>query len=110
MGRIADPWRATDDRVRRGPVDGLKIDGATFEAAVANLEDFLQSHAEAIVAIDMCVIPTLSLTSCCVPNRGAWPTTVTVVRGGTASDSRVVGPTDHRGFPLGISAGLSGAR
>ena len=32
-----------------------------FEAAVANLEDFfLRNHAEAIAAIDVCVVPTVT--------------------------------------------------
>jgi hypothetical protein len=40
-------------------VDGLEIYGATFEAAVANLEDFFaKSHW--IATIDMCVVPTLT--------------------------------------------------
>jgi hypothetical protein len=34
------PWRASDAWLGGGPVDGLEIYGATFEAAVANLEDF----------------------------------------------------------------------
>ena len=42
--------------------------------------------------------------------RGPGPATATVVRGDTAPDGRVAGPTDRRGFPLGISAGLSGPR
>jgi len=33
-----------------------------------------------------------------------------VVRGDTASDSRVAGPANHRGLSLDISAGLAGAR
>jgi hypothetical protein len=40
VGRIPDSWRVADARVRSRPVDGLEIYGATFEAAVANLEDF----------------------------------------------------------------------
>jgi hypothetical protein len=38
--RIPDPWRAADAWLPGGPVDGLEIHGATFEGAVANLEDF----------------------------------------------------------------------
>src|SRR5450631_4416251 len=34
-----DPWRIADARVRSRPIDGLEIHGATFEAAIADLED-----------------------------------------------------------------------
>jgi hypothetical protein len=37
------------------------------------------------------------------------PAPIAVVRGDTASDSRVAGATDHRGLPLGISTDLPGA-
>src|SRR5262249_33653593 len=37
-----------------------------------------------------------------------WPTPASVVRGDAASDSRVAGPTDHRGFSLDISTDLPG--
>ena len=60
MGRIQDPWRASDARVRSCPIDCLEIPGATCEAAVANLENVSANHAEAIAAIDMCVVPTLT--------------------------------------------------
>jgi 5-methylcytosine-specific restriction protein A len=39
VGRIQDPWRAADARVRSRPVDGLEIHGAGSEAAFSNLED-----------------------------------------------------------------------
>jgi hypothetical protein len=71
---------------------------------------FLQNHAEAIAAIDMCVVPTLTfdhLFAFLVLGHGRRQL---LVRGDKASNRRVAGPTDHRSLPLGISAGLSGAR
>ena len=35
----SDPWRTPDAWVRSRSVDGFQIHGATFEAAVAKLED-----------------------------------------------------------------------
>jgi hypothetical protein len=60
VGRGPDPWRTADAWLWGGPVDGLQIYGATFEAAVAKLEAFRRNDAEAIVAIDLCVVPTLT--------------------------------------------------
>jgi hypothetical protein len=60
LGRIPDPWRVADARVRSRPVDGFEIHGATRESAVAILEDIFRNHAEAIAAIDMCVVPTVT--------------------------------------------------
>src|SRR5262249_12011668 len=58
---------------------------------------FLRNHAEAIAAIDMCVVPTLTferLFAFLVLGHGRR------LRGDTASDSRMAGPADHRGrFP-----------
>jgi len=72
---------------------------------------FLRNHAEAIAAVDMCVVPTLTfdlLFAFLVLGHGRrqllW---FEVTRHPTAE---WLAPTDHRGFPLGISAGLSGAR
>jgi hypothetical protein len=66
---------------------------------------FLQNHAEAIAAVDMCVVPTLTferLFAFLVLGHGRrqllW------------FDSGVAGATDHRGLPLGIGAELPGAR
>jgi hypothetical protein len=69
---------------------------------------FLQNHAEAIAAVDMCVVPTLTFE--CLPSSWARPSTATVVRGNTASDSRVAGAADHRGLSLDLGADLPGAR
>ena len=72
---------------------------------------FLQNHAEAITAIDMCVVPTLTFERLfAFLVLRPRPAAAAVVRGDTASDSRVAGATDHRGLPLGIDADLPGAR
>jgi hypothetical protein len=101
VGRISDPRRASDAWLLSRPVDGLEIHGALPESAVANLEDLSEK----------CVVPTLTfdlLFAFLVLGHGRrqllW---CEVTR---ASDRRVVGPADHRGFPLGISAGLSDPR
>src|ERR1035437_6365215 len=39
VGRVPDPWRTADARVRSRPVDGLEIHGASSQPAVSNLED-----------------------------------------------------------------------
>ena len=65
-------------------------------------QTFLQNHAEAIAAIDMCVVPTLTfdlLFAFLVLGHGRRQ----LLR-------RMAGPADHRGVSLGIGAGLSGAR
>ena len=59
MGRIPDPWRASDAWLPGRPVDGLEIHSALSESVVANLED-VSSKSWAIAAIDMCVVPTLT--------------------------------------------------
>ena len=69
---------------------------------------FLRNHADAIAAIDMCVVPTVTFELLfAVPGSRARPATPAVVRGDTASNGRVAGPTNHRGFPLGLGADLS---
>ena len=70
---------------------------------------FLQNHADAIAAIDMCIVPTLTfdlLFAFLVLGHGRRQLLWCEVE--LASDRQVAGPADHRGFPLGISAGLSG--
>ena len=48
---------------------------------------FLRNHAEAIAAIDMCVVPTVTFDRLvCVSGPGPWPATANVVRGDTTSD------------------------
>jgi hypothetical protein len=59
----------------------------------------------------LCVVPTLTfdrLFAFLVVGHG--PATAAVVRGDTASDSRVAGSADHRGVSLGLRASLLGAR
>src|SRR5215211_2514661 len=72
---------------------------------------FLRNHAQAIAAVDLCVVPTPSFDRL-FSAAGAKPRSApsAVVHGDAASDSRVAGATDHRGFSLGLSAGLSRAR
>jgi hypothetical protein len=72
---------------------------------------FLRNHAEAIAAIDVCVVPTLTFERLfAFFSPRARPTTAVVVRGDAASDSRMAGPTDYRGVSLDVGTGLSGAR
>jgi hypothetical protein len=72
---------------------------------------FLRNHAQAIAAIDLCVVPTLTFDrvfAFLVLGHGRrqllW---FEVTRHPTAE---WLAPADYRGFPLGISAGLSGPR
>jgi hypothetical protein len=72
---------------------------------------FLRNQAEAIAAIDMCVVPTLSfdlLFAFLV--LGHHRRQLLWVRGDAASDSRVVGPSNYRGVSLDLGADLPGAR
>jgi hypothetical protein len=67
---------------------------------------FLRNHAESIAAIEYVRRSDADLRCLvCASGPGPWPATVAVVRGDAASDRRVVGPADHRGVSLGISAG-----
>ena len=71
---------------------------------------FMRSHAEAIAAIDMCVVPTLIfdlLFAFLVLGHGRRQLLWCEV---TPSDGRVAGLTDHRGISLDIRAGLPSAR
>jgi len=63
---------------------------------------FLQNHAEAIAAIDMCVVLTLPFGRLFVTGPRARPKPAVVVRGDTASDCRVAGQADNRGVSLGL--------
>ena len=66
---------------------------------------FLRNHADAIAAIDLCVVPTLTF-GCGEP----WSTTAVVVRGNRASDGAVAGAADRGGISMGHGAELSGPR
>ena len=72
---------------------------------------FLRNHFEAIAAIDVCVVPTLTFDLLFVfLVLGPRPAMAVMVRGDAASNSRVAGSADHRGIPLDLGASLSGAR
>ena len=71
---------------------------------------FLRNHAEAIAAIDLCVVPTLTfecLFAFLVLGHGRrqllW------VRGDPAPDRGVAGAADRGGIPVGDSTDLFGA-
>jgi hypothetical protein len=71
---------------------------------------FLRNHAEAIAAIDLCVVPTLTfecLFAFLVVGHGRRQL---LVCGDPASDGGVAGPTDRGGISVERGAGLSGAR
>jgi hypothetical protein len=72
---------------------------------------FLRNHAEAIAAIDLCVVPTLTFrVSVCVSRVGPRSPTTALVRGDPAPDRRVAGAADRGGIPVGHGADLFGAR
>ena len=58
MGRIQDPWRASDARVRSCPVSKYLV--RPLKPPSQTWKTFLRNHAEAIAAIDICVVPTLT--------------------------------------------------
>src|SRR5205807_3952917 len=70
---------------------------------------FLHNHAQAIAAIDLCVVPTLTfecLFAFLVVGHGRRQ----LVRGDPAPDGGVAGAADRRGIPVGHGADLFGAR
>ena len=60
MGRIPDPWRVADARfeVAQSTVSKYMVRGGTPPSQ--NWKTFLRNHAQAIAAIDLCVVPTLT--------------------------------------------------
>jgi hypothetical protein len=55
---------------------------------------------QAIAAIDMCVVPTLTFERLfAFFGPGPWPPAAAVVRGDTASQFWMAGTSDHRGIP-----------
>ena len=60
MGRIPDPWRASDAgfEVAQSTVSKYMVRGQNPPSQT--WKTFLQNHAETIAAIDMCVVPTLT--------------------------------------------------
>jgi hypothetical protein len=47
---------------------------------------FLQNHAQAIAAIDLCVVPTLLWSLVCIPGSGPRPAPTVMSRGDATSD------------------------
>src|SRR5262249_8018256 len=71
---------------------------------------FFRNHAQAIAAIDLFVVPTLTFERLfAFLVLGPRPAAAAVVRGHAPPDGGVAGPTDHRGLSLGISSRLFGA-
>src|ERR1043166_2315930 len=60
MGRAPDPWRTGDAWVRCGSIHGLQIHDRRRKRPPQSWKTFLRNHAEAIAAIDMCVVPTVT--------------------------------------------------
>src|SRR5712691_6708697 len=60
MGRLPDPWRAADAglRVAQSTVSKYMVRGGTPRSQ--GWKTFLGNHAQAIAAIDLCVVPTLT--------------------------------------------------
>ncbi len=56
----ADPWRIVDAGFRDGPIDGFEVHVEKRKTAAPSWQTFLRIHAEAIAAIDMCVVPTVT--------------------------------------------------
>jgi hypothetical protein len=72
---------------------------------------FLRNHADAIAAIDLCLVPTLTFDSLFAFLVVAhWSTTATLVCCNPASVGRVAGATDCGGIPVGHGTDLFGAR
>jgi hypothetical protein len=74
-------------------------------------QTFLRNHADAIAAIDLCLVPTLTF-ECLFAFFGREPlsTTAFVVRGDQASHGGVAGAADRRGIPVGNGTALSDPR
>ena len=60
MECVPDPWRTPDAWLLGRPVDGLSIHGAGGRPPSQSWKIFLRNHAQAIAAIDLCVVPTLT--------------------------------------------------
>src|SRR5258708_34176194 len=111
MGSVPDPRRTADAGVRGCPVDRLQIHGAGWDAAFAKLEDVpSKPRAGDLRHRSVCGSDPDLWAIVRVSGSGPRPAATAVVRGDATSDRRVAGPTDHRGLPLGLSAGLPGAR
>ena len=60
MGRSADPRRTAEARIRGRGVNGFEVHDQAPRTAIAELADISGNHADAIAAIDLCVVPTLT--------------------------------------------------
>jgi hypothetical protein len=60
VGRSADPRRAAEARIRSRGVNSFEVHDRALWTAIAELRTFLRNHADAIAAIDLCVVPTLT--------------------------------------------------
>ena len=60
MGRSADPRRAAEARIRSRGVNSFEVHDRAPWTAIAELADISGNHADAIAAIDLCVVPTLT--------------------------------------------------
>jgi hypothetical protein len=70
---------------------------------------FLRNHADAIAAIDLCLVPTVTF-ECLFAGREPWSTTASMVRGDQASHGGVASAADRRGIPVGYGTALSDPR
>ena len=109
MGRSADPRRAAEARIRTRGGNSFEVHDPAPWTAIAELAAFLRNYADAIAAIDLCVIPTLTferLFAFLVVGHGRRA----VVCDYPQSVSRVASATDRRGIPVEHGAQLFGAR
>ena len=60
MGRSADPRRIAEARIRGRGVNSFEVHDQAPRTAIAELADISGNHADAIAAIDLCVVPTLT--------------------------------------------------
>ena len=60
MGRSADPRRAAEARIRSRGVNGFEVLIGRRGPPSQSWRTFLRNHADAIAAIDLCVVPTLT--------------------------------------------------
>lgn len=60
MGRSADPRRTAEARIRGRGVNSFEVHDQAPRTAIAELADISGNHADAIAAIDLCVVPTLT--------------------------------------------------
>ena len=67
---------------------------------------FLRNHADAIAAIDLCVVPTLTF-GCPLRSCEPWSTTAVVVRGNHASDGGVASAAARGGISVGHGTAVS---